>query len=287
MPKVLAQSNLPKSAAVVVSSETIVLRDPNNSILEKYTSVEQKQLSLKSYGIKPATLLSPGDNKKKPEGDKLLFFDWLLSDGNAYINTSFLPRADYKYEVDFELVSGSSVYPFGVQYFNSDDTNNNGRFGIVASSNEDGSYDYHLYLSSVRNSYTNLQGLERVRHYLLIENGSVKVDEGEVVELINFNSSLKIGLPLFIFGENRNGTLFKQGRSRLYSFKVYDSLGNLKLDLKPATLNDTPGCYDSVTKHFLENANSAGAFLIGNIGDTAGFGFGFNPSPEVTPNEED
>lgn len=67
MPKVLAQSNLPNSAAVVVSSETIILRDPNNSILEKYTSDEQKQLSLKSYGVKDNVLLSPSKNPFNPK----------------------------------------------------------------------------------------------------------------------------------------------------------------------------------------------------------------------------
>lgn len=66
MPTVLAQSNLPKSAAVVVSSETIILRDPDNSILEKYTSDEQKEKSLKSYGLKNDVLLSPGKNPFNP-----------------------------------------------------------------------------------------------------------------------------------------------------------------------------------------------------------------------------
>lgn len=287
MPTVLAQSNLPKSAAVVVSSETIILRDPNNSILEKYTSDEQKQLSLKSYGIRPATMLSPGENKIKPEDSNLVFFDWLQNVNRAYINTLLKPQADYKYEIDVEYLSGNSVYQFGVRNYPEGATNGNGRFTNVAVHGENNLMDFHLFFSSNRYAYANIQGLTQGRHLLLIENGSVKVDDSESVVIPDFDSSLKIEQPIFLFSENREGTYEFGGISRFYSFKVYNALGRLLLDLKPATKNGIPGFYDSVTRQLFENANNEGSLLVGNIGDSVGFGFGLNTPLGVMPNEEE
>lgn len=109
MPTVLAQSNLPKSAAVVVSSETIILRDPNNSILEKYTSDQQKQKSLKSYGIKPETMLSPGENKIDPRPQPpIVVPDFDYTDGNEILPLILNPPFGVE-EITTNITAGEGV----------------------------------------------------------------------------------------------------------------------------------------------------------------------------------
>lgn len=111
MPKVLAQSNLPNSAAVVVSSETIILRDPNNSILEKYTSDEQRQKALNSYGIKPESLLSPGENKIDPRPKPpIILPDFEFQNGNELLPYIVNPPYDVE-EITTRVQAGVNLNP--------------------------------------------------------------------------------------------------------------------------------------------------------------------------------
>lgn len=109
MPTVLAQSNLPKSAAVVVSSETIILRDPDNSILEKYTSDEQRQKALNSYGVKPAVLLSPGSNNYVPRPEPpVVVVAFEYSNGTEFLPILANPPHNVT-EVDTTITASASV----------------------------------------------------------------------------------------------------------------------------------------------------------------------------------
>lgn len=264
MPTVLAQSNLPKSAAVVVSSETIILRDPNNSILEKYTSDEQKQKSLKSYGIKPATMLSPGENKFIPLPPAPIFYDWIRDDGGAYIATGFLPSGTTKFVIDFKFISGSANYFFGVQSPDFQDSSINTRFGATLRNLSTDTFEARIYWGNNPFKYSSLTPLPKERQTLRIGGGFAQINDETPVAIEAYSPYIKASKEIFIFADNSDNTNFTIGNTYLFSFKIYDEADNLLMSLKPATLNEVPGLYDEVSRSFFENAAESGSFIVGN-----------------------
>ena len=264
MPTVLAQSNLPKSAAVVVSSEYIILRDPNNSILEKYTSDEQKELSLKSYGIKPATLLSPGENKTKPAGDPLKFFDWLKDEGDAYIATGFIPNAKTKIQVDFKYIDGNSNYFFGVASPIPESTAVATRFSVTLSPVQSDRYLARIYWGLNSSSYTATSNALIDRSVLKIGGGFVQLNDNEPIAITDYDPNIAASRQLFIFAENSSNPNNKRGNAYIYSFKIYDETDTILMSLRPATLNGEPGLYDEVSQSFFGNVAESGSLIVGN-----------------------
>lgn len=267
MPKVLAQSNLPNNATVVVSSETIILRDPNNRILEKYTSDEQKQLSLKSYGIKPTTMLSPGENKYKPVGPTPIYYDWIRDEGDAYIATGFIPKSTTKIQVDFKYIDGSPNYFFGVDSPELDDPSIDTRFAVQLTPSGSDKVATRVYWKAGTSGFTNLSAITVERTVLKIGGGYVQLNENTPVAITDYDTSVNASKELFIFAWNRNIISNKQGNTYIFSFRIYDETDNLLMDLKPATLDGVPGLFDEVSNSFFRNAAESGSFIVGN-GDT-------------------
>lgn len=289
MPTVLAQSNLPKSAAVVVSSETIILRDPSNSILEKYTSDEQKQKSLKSYGIKPKTLLSPGENKTSHDFDGLVFHRWLQNVNNAYIDTGIVPLTSYKFEFSAIRVSGSQAYIYGARILHNADTreyyNFSGRL-VVGSGNTP---LYRLYWKAEGTGYLDIRNADNDFLDVIIDKGNVFVDGVSKGIIPDFNENIVINVPicLFAFGENPNPTF--SGTVKIAYFKIYDENGILLRDFVPATKDEEVGMFDKVSKTLFLNKNNVGNFVAGDD-DTVSqvlntFGFGNVNTPDDIGND--
>lgn len=264
MPTVLAQSNLPKSAAVVVSSETIILRDPNNSILEKYTSDEQKQLSLKSYGIKPETLLSPGENKTKPAGDPLKFFEWIKEDGDAYIATGFIPNAKTKIQVDFKYIDGNSNYFFGVRSPSAETPSISTRFTATVTIATGNRLLVRVYWGLAASNSTAAFADSIDRAILRIGGGFVQLNDNEPIAITDYDPNIAASQQLFIFAENSSSTDKGRGNAYIFSYKIYDEADNLLMSFKPATLNGEPGLYDEISSTFFGNASESGTFIVGD-----------------------
>lgn len=264
MPTVLAQSNLPKSAAVVVSSETIILRDPNNNLLEKYTSDEQRQKAFNSYGVKPSSLLSPGANKTDPSYNPYKFFDWLADDDNAFIITNILPKANYKYEIEFLYESGNPNYMFGVLSKDATDNSKYTRFTTTVVPRPNNLIDLHVYLSFSSDGYTTISNLPQEKTKMRIEGGKIYINDVEKATISNYNESLAATQELYIFAENYDSVSRPQGVAKIFSFKIYDENDEPLLNLMPATKNGVPGFYDSVSDTFLVNASESGSLIVGN-----------------------
>lgn len=263
MPTVLAQSNLPKSAAVVVSSETIILRDPNNSILEKYTSDEQKQLSLKSYGIKPSTLLSPGTNKKDPSKKALIFYDWIQNDGVAYIDTGFLPSMKNRYIAELEYVQTLPNYFLGCSGPDVSSEDVTSRFMFNGTRRSGSTEEFHLYLTG-SSTFLTIPFSNNGKVKFDIHDGIVNVDDSNDYVINNFNANLCCSLSIAIFGRHFPSSFEVSGISRFYSFKAINENGVTVIDLKPATLDDVPGVYDNITGRFYANSAESGSLVVGN-----------------------
>ncbi len=270
MPTVLAQSNLPKSAAVVVSSETIILRDPNNSILEKYTSEEQKQLSLKSYGIKPESMLSPGENKTTPVPGGVKFYDWLQTDGRAYINTGILPKASYNIEARYLYVSGTTAYVLGVYENDVENPNATKRVNMFVTNVRSTILDCGAVCNNITSGSVRIRDVQNSLIKSSIKNGVFEVNDTESVQIPSYNPDLTWTTPLYIFALNNLGALLIPGILRIFEVKITDANDNVIAHFKPAKYNDEIGFYDTVSKQMFLNSNEEGTFDIGN-------GFSYTP----------
>lgn len=277
MPTVLAQSNLPKSAAVVVSSEAIILRDPNNSILKKYTSDEQKELSLKSYGIKPDTMLSPGENKTKPKEDIVVLHQWLQNDGNAYIDTGINPRTSYKFEFSMIYVSGGGANLYGARTLvDSDNQVFNKFYGFINPSGVNNIF-YRLIWTQQNNNYLDVSAPNNQFVNIIIDKGDVFADGVSKGTITGFSPEVEINIPIFLFGYNNDSSPVLRGSIKLAYFKIYDENGNLLRDFAPATKGEDVGLYDKVSKKLFLNKNDEGSFIAGD--EIASFGLGsINPN---------
>lgn len=283
MPTVLAQSNLPKSAAVVVSSETIILRDPNNSIIEKYTSDEQKQLSLKSYGIKPATLLSPGENKTAPMPSPIVFYNWLQNIGHPYIDSLILPKSVYKYEFAVVPSSTSTARIFGsrgvVPEHPSDLSDISGYINGV---NNNG-FSLAIYMNDVGNGNSIVQSVPFNFAKIVIDEGKVYVNDEQKAEIPDLSQEFVVASNLFIFARSDSGTPSFGSSFYLAYFKIYDENSNILRDFVPASQDGVFGLYDRVSAKLFVNSNNEGSFVGSNdepvlpVSNTLGFGNISNP----------
>lgn len=272
MPTVLAQSNLPKSAAVVVSSETIILRDPNNSILEKYTSDEQKQLSLKSYGIKPATLLSPGPNNTKPSPGRVEIFAWLQNNGAAYVNSGVQLKSTDKIEVKFLNVDGATNYICGVNENVTPSSSKKQRFDIFARNFHDGVLDCVAYCNNTTSSSVTISGVPNSQIVATLADGQFIINDMEPAAVPEYDTNLIWSLPLFIFGINNSSALQQQGTFKLFYLKITNSENVIIHNFVPAKQNEAFGLYDTVEQMFYPNSNSEGEFIAGNDISTISLG---------------
>lgn len=280
MPKVLAQSNLPNNAAVVVSSETIILRDPNNSILEKYTSDEQKQASLKSYGVKPATLLSPGDNETEPINKNYKFYNWLRTDGKAFLDSKIIPKSSYKFEISFKYIAGNSAIAFGVLGPLAAPDTSNARLLVIFDKNSENVVDWRVFCSKNTSSNAKRYLDEVSKVNLTIKEGKVFTSGGEEIDIPSYSNALVFSQSFYIFAERRNDIPINNGIMSLYYMKIWDENDNIIFDIVPASRKGIPGAYDKANDVFLSNANSEGAFSVGNGSDeiTGLSGFNLNPN---------
>lgn len=292
MPKVLAQSNLPTDAAVVVSSETIILRDPNNSILEKYTSEEQKQKSLKSYGIRPTTLLSPGPNNTKPVPGRVKFFTWLQNNGAAYVNTGILMKASDRLEVKFQYIDGNTCYICGVNQNVSGSTTIKKRYDIFIRNIRTDVLDCIAYCNATASSNVTVADVPISQIVASLADGQFIVNDMEPVAVPQYDATLSWVRPLYIFGINNIGVLQQQGTFKLFYLKITNSENVIIHNFVPAKYNEAFGLYDTVEQIFYPNSNSEGEFIAGN--NMSNFGLGMsNPldlntaSPDVIDEPQD
>lgn len=291
MPTVLAQSNLPKSAAVVVSSETIILRDPNNNILEKYTSDEQKQKSLKSYGIKPATMLSPGENKTSPDTKNLTFYRWLQNNGEACINSLIKPKFNYKYEFAVKAISSSYPFLFGASDHDASDTGDYKSFRAYMNYRSEQLFTLYLYMTNTGNNYTTITNISNDFEKITIEDGKYYVNDEEIGTIASYDPETALDTYLFIFCYSNYNTPQFRGNFRLAYFRIYDEYDNILRDFVPASQDGIFGLYDKVSHTLFINANENGSFVGGNDDsipqDSNTFGFGNVNTPDIIDNESE
>ena len=183
-----------------------------------------------------------------------LQLEYIQSTGTQYLDTRFVPNQDTKVVCRAMYTQGSSAtYLFGSDagsgsaYFAFGSANGNLRFAYNTSS-----YYFESGLS-----FTDAITIEANRNVATI-NGSYTVTAEEAA----FSS----GYALYLFGDNRAGTLYGETPAKVYSCQIYDN-GVLVRDYIPCVnILGEVGLFDLVGREFYGNAGT-GVFLRGPVVD--------------------
>ena len=184
------------------------------------------------------------------EEPEITFLEYIEGTGTQYIDTRFAPNQDTKVVCRAVYTQGSSAtYLFG------SDAGSGSSYFAFGSANGNLRYAYNTssYYFESGLSFTDVITIEADKNVATI-NGSYTVAAGEAA----FSS----GFALYLFGDNRAGTLYGVTPAKVYSCQIYDD-GAFVRDYLPARTSDGDvGLWDNVDCLFYPNAGT-GVFLAG------------------------
>jgi hypothetical protein len=201
----------------------------------------------------------------------LVFYDKLVGDGTAYINTELLPNSFDNYEWKADPPMYVNKFIFGAK------STNQSALALVYSEGE----SYYLYTGHGQDPIQVLQENYDFMHRAL-RLYQRQSDGIWVRELCNFvTGNIKIlgeggdteneyigTLPLLLFACNKsttNAAADRIYRGAILSFIVTDSRTNeVRMSLKPCTWNGEAGMWDEVGNKFYGNADTSGEFSVAN-----------------------
>lgn len=176
--------------------------------------------------------------------------DYIQSSGTQYINTLFAPNQSSRVDMEVEMTAIASGNWW---FWGSRQASGSGRFTLFSSNGKLGMGFGSSYSSSLTlNTNT--------KYNLSVENGVCKANG--VTQITASAVTFSNTYPLYLFVENRVGTVQEFGSFKLYSCQIYDN-GTLVRDFIPCkNPNNVYGLYDLVNKEFYTNAGS-GSFTGG------------------------
>jgi hypothetical protein len=188
-----------------------------------------------------------------PIGYKQL--EYIQSDGTQYIDTGFVPTANTRVVMDFQLTKAGK--------------DNLCLFGVV------GQFSFRWYGSSSVfrsngsngvNFPTGIDGT--ARHTVDKTATTCKLDDTYSVT----NTAATISEPLYLFAQHTGGGSYTNYVSaKLYSCKIYEN-GSLVRDFVPCKNSSaTVGLYDVVNSKFYGNPAYTSVFIAGNVATGTGY----------------
>lgn len=232
----------------------ILINKDNDNVRIKVYPPSNGTFRLKDY---PYSFISSKEVSNNSEDkDDIVFYDRLIGDGKAYIDT--IPfNSSYDYEI--ELI-GTPNYKdfFGVRQAYSA-----GYYALANSS----SNEVYIYYKDV-NALKKLGGLSSASN---LRKYSVNWSKG-TMSIIESNGTTKqttftaqaegiIGGAVRIFGRSGYGASIVACTAK--GFKVSLN-GTPIIQFKPVTYNGEAGMYDVVNEVFYGNANTEGSFSVAN-----------------------
>ena len=206
------------------------------------------------------------------------FYDYIQGDGTAYINTGLLASEYIKLDYDHEIKvarynAGNTKCMYGArQQWGTANARqlwwNDPAYGVnfCASSStvlaDEASNEIAITVKTTRDKKILRDGVEV--QYTAGNIGSI-THTGVITLFAECSGGQGSGY-VSISGTNAYAGAFSS--CRIYYFKVWDSNGNLAVDMKPALriADNAIGMYDTVRDMFFENARGQGAFTLGNEG---------------------
>lgn len=234
---------------LLVSTQDVVLADPENPVFVKYSSEEQLAAAMDSYGYRSLEpLVEPNENPTiRPQ-----FFDYIENDGLAYINTNFIIGAQDEIQAEFAYLEGATTARiFG------DATYYNQKFFLVTTSGRIGT-NFEAGVGSLWETSAVVASYN-INHILLSATNLKINNEDALTFTTNFN---KCDGPCLLFGVFYSS--LRVSNARFYYFQIYRD-GILQLSLRPCTYDGVPGMWDEVSETFFGNAADEGAFTVGNL----------------------
>ena len=193
------------------------------------------------------------NRKLLPEGYTLL--DYIDSDGNAYINTEFIPDSNSKVVMDCQHIglAGTSA---GNTFFGARTSASAKAFSVYFFPSAKG------YRYMYGNGYTEKDASRITDRITIIADKNVATI-GDKITITRPEQTFACEYPLFLCGMNNAGSVTLRTKLRMYSCKIYDGTGDLVRDYIPCVnAGGEVGMYDRVNGVFYGNAGT-GAFTYG------------------------
>lgn len=190
-----------------------------------------------------------------PSGFKKL--EYIQSSGTQYIDTGFKPNQDTRVVcevVGYSIADNSATNLFGAR--TSTSSSDQFSFNIAGSTNYRSDYYNSRVGYSTELSFSGKIHIDKNKNVCSIES------DGTTYTVTNTQGTFQTPFNLFIFGENRNGSVHSIPNVKLYYFKLYDN-GVLIRDFIPCkNASGVAGLWDDVNSVFYQNAGS-GTFTAG------------------------
>ena len=173
------------------------------------------------------------------------YVEYVEAHGDTYVDTGVIGRSGTSCEADIAWLKLDSDYAF----LNARGTRDgNDRFFLIHSNNGGMATGYGGYNGNYGHKYT-------VDTRYLIQSdlraGSQTLDvNGETVYSGTSSATIDTGTNLYIFANNRAGSVENRGHVRLYGLKIWQD-GTLMRDLRPCRKRGVPALYDDVEKVIL------------------------------------
>ena len=190
-----------------------------------------------------------------PSGFKNL--EYIQSSGTQYIDTGFKPNQDTRVVCEvggYSIADNSATNLFGAR--TSTSSSDQFSFNIAGSTNYRSDYYNSRVGYSTELSFSGKIHIDKNKNVCSIES------DGTTYTVTNTQGTFQTPFNLFIFGENRNGSVHSIPNVKLYYFKLYDN-GVLIRDFIPCkNASGVAGLWDDVNSVFYQNAGS-GTFTAG------------------------
>lgn len=196
----------------------------------------------------------------------LVFYDKLVGDGTAYINTEYYPKGSDSFVFETGAVSHLNRFLFGVKSASIS-------LGILPYTIDTG---YVLYGASTAKEFRTDWGVRYIGA-LRCENKEgayvrkyYNITEGTNANIANVDSYVNAVAeqPLLLFAchisPSSSSLDGRISRDAIYGFSIEDIDGNTIMSLKPCTFAGEAGMWDEVNGKFYGNAASSGEFSVAN-----------------------
>lgn len=180
-------------------------------------------------------------------GDEYQQVEYIESTGTQYIVTDYIPNNNTRTVCDFQVVTPSATFIFGVRKTTST---------LAWTLNQSSGSSPVWYTSYNNSGNTNLGKLDTQRHIVDKNKNEIYIDG--VFKHTFTEEEFTCEKPLSIFACNFNGVAgYGCSSIKLFSFKIYDN-DVLVRDYIPCyrKADNVAGLYDLVNKTFLENSGS-------------------------------
>ncbi len=184
--------------------------------------------------------------------------EYLQTDGNSWIDTGIKGDMSYKYEIDFQQLDAGQYRNWGA--FDQSGYSGGPNMSLTHLSG----FAVRWTVSGNNSQAVNLSTLDSNRHHIIIDNGYITWDGVNKGRSTGHQDNYVFGYNLFLGTVNPGGnTPTSNAKSKYYSYKVWNTSGDLIQDLIPAkNSSGVVGMYDMVSGQFFTNAGT-GTFIAG------------------------